>query len=109
MTITAKFQGTCHECNQPIAVGDKIEYRKGEKATHASCFKRYFEVAAGGGKIGIFATTLDEAKAEAARLVEVGCDAESCNNNSCSKEHYHDINCRCADCFAAEDEVGDDY
>lgn len=37
MTITAKFPGFCPCCNGPIHAGDKVEWTKGAKATHAAC------------------------------------------------------------------------
>jgi hypothetical protein len=33
--MTARFPGTCLRCHRPIAVGDQIEWKKGEGATHA--------------------------------------------------------------------------
>lgn len=103
MTITAKFPGTCPECAQPIKVGDLIEYRRGEKAKHSGCYKRYFEIPMGGGKIAVRAQSLAAAKAEAERLYRDGCDAEYCHDENCQKEHFHDVNCRCADCQAADE------
>lgn len=61
----------------------------------------YYEIPAGGGKVGVFAAGLDSAKVEVARLV-----AEYCPDpDNCTKQHYHDINCRCIDCFEAEENV----
>jgi len=37
MVITAKFSSTCPACRQYIAVGDKVEWTRGEKAAHVSC------------------------------------------------------------------------
>jgi hypothetical protein len=37
MIITAKFPGTCRKCNQPITVGEKIEWEKSAGATHVKC------------------------------------------------------------------------
>lgn len=37
MTITAKYKGTCTVCNNPIAVGEQIEWKKGSGSTHAEC------------------------------------------------------------------------
>ena len=39
MTITAKFPGTCKDCNTPIARGEKIEWSKASGARHADCAK----------------------------------------------------------------------
>ena len=106
MTITAKFPATCAVCDKPIAAGDQIKWRKGEKARHVLCAS-YYEIAAGGDKIGFFARSFAEAKAGVERLVAVGCDAEYCADfhcgdglGECKKEHYHTINCRCPDCIA---------
>ena len=114
MTITAKFASTCPECDKPIAVGDSIEWQKGQKAKHTACAKRYYEIAVGGDKIGLFAHTFAEAKAEAERRVAVGCDAEYCDEydgsfgqGACKKEHYHTVNCRCHECI--ENDLADDY
>ena len=37
MTITARFASTCPTCRQPIALGARIEWTKGEKARHTTC------------------------------------------------------------------------
>jgi hypothetical protein len=37
MIITAKFASTCLCCSAPIAVGNKVEWSKGSKATHVAC------------------------------------------------------------------------
>ena len=37
MIITAKFASTCPKCSKPIAVGTKVEWEKGSKATHVDC------------------------------------------------------------------------
>ena len=37
MTIVAKYPSTCPCCSKPIAVGDKIEWSKGQKARHVAC------------------------------------------------------------------------
>jgi len=37
MTIKAKFAGTCRKCNGAIAVGDSIEWEKGQGAAHTTC------------------------------------------------------------------------
>jgi hypothetical protein len=37
MIITAKFPSTCPKCSKPIAVGSKVEWNKGEKASHVDC------------------------------------------------------------------------
>ena len=37
MIIIAKFASVCPCCSAPIAVGSKVEWSKGSKATHASC------------------------------------------------------------------------
>jgi hypothetical protein len=37
MVITAKFSSTCPACRQFIAVGDKVEWTRGEKAAHVAC------------------------------------------------------------------------
>lgn len=37
MTITAKFASTCPSCSKPIAVGTKVEWSKGARATHTYC------------------------------------------------------------------------
>lgn len=39
MTITSKFPGKCNVCGGRIAVGEQIEWRKGEGSAHASCAK----------------------------------------------------------------------
>lgn len=39
MTITAKFSSVCPICNQKINKGDKVEWKKGEKAKHVACVK----------------------------------------------------------------------
>jgi hypothetical protein len=36
MTITAKYAGKCKKCNAYFAVGDRIEWEKGEGSTHVS-------------------------------------------------------------------------
>lgn len=36
-TITAKFPGTCADCGEPIAPGQRILWAKGEPARHESC------------------------------------------------------------------------
>jgi hypothetical protein len=106
MRIAAKFASQCPECGKLINVGESVEYRRGQKAIHPECYREYFEIRAGGGKIGVFARNLEAAKTEVARLVAVGCDAEYCpDREHCEKEHYHDINCRCGECFAAEEEI----
>jgi hypothetical protein len=114
MTITAKFAGHCATCHESIHIGDEIEYKKGEPVSHAACAKHYYEIAAGGDKIGILAHSFTEAKAEAERLVAEGCDAEYCEGyggsteeSTCHKKHYHTINCRCPDCVA--NDLDDDY
>ncbi len=64
----------------------------------------YYEVNAGGGKIGIFAANFPAAQNQADQLVREGCDAEYClDPSTCTKKHYHDVNCRCEDCFEAEE------
>lgn len=35
MIIIAKFPGTCSECKEHIAVGDEINWTKGEKPRHS--------------------------------------------------------------------------
>ena len=37
MTITAKYPGSCKSCGRAISIGQSIEWRKGEVATHSSC------------------------------------------------------------------------
>lgn len=37
MIITAKFASTCPTCRAPIAVGAKVEWSKGARATHVAC------------------------------------------------------------------------
>jgi hypothetical protein len=37
MIITAKFASTCPCCSKPIAVGSKVNWSKGTKASHVSC------------------------------------------------------------------------
>lgn len=37
MTITARFSSTCPDCNNPVKVGDKVNWTPGEKATHVQC------------------------------------------------------------------------
>jgi hypothetical protein len=37
MIITAKFASTCPCCAKPIAVGSKINWSKGTKASHVEC------------------------------------------------------------------------
>lgn len=64
---------------------------------------RYFEIRIGGGTIWTYAENLKEAKAKVETLYKTGCDAEYCADPlNCKKIHYHDINCRCEDCFEAE-------
>ena len=104
MTITAKYAGICSTCNQPISVGDQIEYRKGEPVEHARCHQSYFEIRIGIDRIGVFAATLDDAQCKVAAEVQDGCDAEYCYDPNCSKTHYHTVNCRCADCCSADEE-----
>ena len=60
----------------------------------------YFEVPIAGDKLGVHAACYDDAKAIAEAIVKDGCDAEYCTNDTCEKEHYHLINCRCTDCIA---------
>lgn len=106
MLISAKFSSTCPECQGPIVAGEQIEYRRGEKAVHPACYRRYFEIPIGGGKMRVFAATFEAAKAEAERLYATGCDAEYCPSPaSCRKEHWHDVNCRCQSCMDLDDEA----
>jgi hypothetical protein len=37
MIITAKFASTCPHCSSAIAVGAKVNWTKGAKATHVAC------------------------------------------------------------------------
>ena len=37
MQITAKFASTCGNCRQPIALGSKVEWTPGSKASHVEC------------------------------------------------------------------------
>jgi hypothetical protein len=37
MIIVAKFASTCPKCRNAIAVGSKVEWSKGSKATHVAC------------------------------------------------------------------------
>lgn len=37
MTITAKYQGRCGNCNGAIEVGTSIEWVRGAKPTHKTC------------------------------------------------------------------------
>lgn len=37
MTIRAKFPGKCAKCGGGIAVGDSIDWQKGQGATHSAC------------------------------------------------------------------------
>ena len=37
MTITARYASTCPCCRAPIAVGSKVEWRKGSPARHVTC------------------------------------------------------------------------
>lgn len=37
MVITAKYAGRCKKCGGHIAVGDKIDWERGQGATHVSC------------------------------------------------------------------------
>lgn len=37
MTITAKHATRCPRCRQPIAVGERVEWQRGQKATHLAC------------------------------------------------------------------------
>ncbi len=37
MLITAKFASTCPVCGQAIAIGEKVEWGKGQKASHITC------------------------------------------------------------------------
>jgi uncharacterized protein DUF6011 len=37
MTITAKFASTCPRCRTPIEAGDKVDWERGQKATHVNC------------------------------------------------------------------------
>jgi hypothetical protein len=83
MIIPAKFPGVCAECGKSIAAGDEIEYRRGRPAEHAACHKNYYEISV-------------------AHSARVGCDAEYCDDDDCTKNHYHTLNCRCADCCAAD-------
>lgn len=39
MIITAKYLSTCPNCGGSIGVGDKVEWTKGSKASHAKCPK----------------------------------------------------------------------
>ena len=37
MTITAKYQGVCSKCGQPISVGDQINWERGAGTSHIQC------------------------------------------------------------------------
>lgn len=37
MIITAKFSSVCPKCSGRISVGSKVEWNKGEKASHVDC------------------------------------------------------------------------
>ena len=39
MTIVAKFAGTCRVCGSSVAVGDRVEWAKGEGVTHERCVR----------------------------------------------------------------------
>lgn len=39
MTITSKYPGKCTICGGRIAIGEQIEWRKGEGSSHAACAK----------------------------------------------------------------------
>lgn len=43
--MAARFPSTCPTCNGPIAEGDRIHWRKGEKAVHAACQHAYARAA----------------------------------------------------------------
>ena len=90
-------------CAFTTTASEKFAAEAGKKPGESDN-ETYYEVKAGGGKIGIFAANFAAAQAEAGRMVSEGCDAEYCENpDTCTKQHYHDVNCRCEDCFAAED------
>lgn len=36
MPFTAKYDGLCHECKEPISAGDQLEWVEGS-AVHVSC------------------------------------------------------------------------
>lgn len=38
MIIKAKFASKCPVCSKPLAVGDDVEWQKGEKAKHPTCW-----------------------------------------------------------------------
>lgn len=47
----------------------------------------------------------EAAKREIEARGERWCDAEYCDDpDTCTKEHIHSVNCRCADCCAMDDE-----
>jgi hypothetical protein len=37
MIIIAKFASTCPKCSRAIAIGSKVEWSKGAKASHVTC------------------------------------------------------------------------
>lgn len=37
MVITAKFASTCPKCGSPISEGTKVNWERGQKATHVNC------------------------------------------------------------------------
>lgn len=39
MTITSKFESTCPTCRQPISVGTRVNWERGQKARHVECPK----------------------------------------------------------------------
>ena len=49
MTITAKFEGKCAECDGEIAVGARVEWERGQPARHAKCPETPKRVAQGDG------------------------------------------------------------
>jgi hypothetical protein len=40
MTITARYASRCATCSRPIAVGEQIEWTKGQPARHPGCAAR---------------------------------------------------------------------
>ena len=37
VTITAKFESTCPDCERPIKLGNKVRWRRGSPASHLDC------------------------------------------------------------------------
>lgn len=80
MTITAKYPGKCRKCGQPIKLGDKIDWEKGQGASHVTCPKRpesadtagdVFKLSGGSG-YGCRGWTKGQVIRNSARRIEAG-------------------------------------